>query len=142
MNVKHFLGPKGLTKASIPGAQESPKATESVPCLVGTSCYSGKQPATPGAEGPGREARAAPGLFLPRGPRPRLHLAPGAPSLPRAPMSRASLAGREIPQGLGSQGEGSGEKCANVGLEELPCPSVDTENSFVLPSVLAESQPC
>lgn len=88
------------------------------------------------------EARAAPGLFLPRGPQPRLHLVPGAPSLPRAPLSRASLAGREIPQGLGSQGEGSGEKCANVGLEEQPCPSADTENSFVLPSVLAESQPC
>lgn len=47
---------KGFVKANIPGAQESHAATETAPCLAGTSCCCGKRPATPAAKRPGRDA--------------------------------------------------------------------------------------
>ena len=115
-DLKYFCMEKGSLKANIPGAQESHVATETAPCLAGTSCCCGKRPATPAAKRPGRDAGSSKTVPPPRF-KLCLHLAAVTPSV-QAPLSKASLGGRETPRAWEAIGRRSGEKLASLRLQE------------------------
>ena len=133
-DVKYFCMEKRPWKANIPGAQESHAATEPAPCLAGTSCCCGKQPATPGAEGPGRGLGSSGTVPALRSTASSSSSSRG-PLCSRTPLSKVLGGGHANPQGLGSRRmrEGVGEKSASCRLRNKPCPYADTENSFMFP---------
>ena len=108
---------EGSLKANIPGAQESRVATETAPCLAGTSCCRGERPATPAAKRPGRDAGSSKTV-----PAPRFTALSSSssrdPHLSGAPLSKASLGGRETLRAWEAIGRRSGEKSASLRLEE------------------------
>lgn len=108
---------KGPLKANSPGAQGSHDAAEAAPCLAGTSCHCGKQPAIPGAEGPGRGLGSSRTVPAPRSTA-SSSSSSDDPRLSRALLSKASLGGRETPRAWDPPGRGSGEKPAHLRLKE------------------------